>query len=276
MKNVDSLAQHSDLVSQLKIKTSCKLLKTNCFLTAGELSDYIAQGNWKYVETSQNLYFFHTDDLAVHLYYYASSETIPDFGNEFSMPVMADFVLRERELADFESVTVPLWEKEGFAFYKKYQRMRCNLAGDILSDADVMPDGYIIKEAELEQAEEIRRLWVAFLDKYDIVLPSIDETMEQIRKGNVVCCMAGEKICGAVFVDVNGRSGLVQHVTVHEDYRRKALGERMMRYLYEIMPQRNITDFKLWVDVNNVAAINLYMKCGLKKDGVYSVKLMKG
>lgn len=276
MNNTEGLEQYSELISQLKTRASCKSLKTNCFLSTGEIGNYIAQGNWKYLEEPQKLYFFQKDAVAVHVYYYVANEEVPEFEFVSEVPIMVDFVLRERELAGFESMTFPLWQKAGFAFYKKYQRMRCNLRDYEVNGREGLPDGYEIKTAGAEQAEEIRKLWEMFLDKYDIALPSVSEMTEQIHMGNVVCCMDHGKVCGAIFVDVNGRSGLVQHVTVHEEYRRKALGQHMMQYLCENLPKRNVTDFKLWVDVNNVAAINLYLKSGFKKDGIFSVKLMKG
>ena len=273
MKLIESLEQYSGLIQRLKDRTGCKALKSNCYLTPGEITSCIAQKKWHYIETPGKLYFLRMEEHRAYLYYYEAEESKPETDFDFGLPVIVDLVMRERQVPQFEQGAIPLWEESGFEVYKKYQRMRYRHPED---DFINVSDGNLIRTAEPGQAEEISFLWRNFLDEYDIELPSMEETARQLEEGNVVCYMDEGRVYGAILVHVNGHSGLIQHVTVHPDYRKRAIGEHMMRYAYRHMNPRGVNDFRLWVDEKNVAAIKLYSKTEWKQDGTYSIKLVKG
>lgn len=275
MKQVENLAHHTALINEWKKRTSCKKPKTNCFLTVSEINSHIQTAKWKYLETDTELYFVHEEENILYLYFYLPTGGKPTIEYRWNQPVMVDFVFREKETQELESETLPAWVHRGFTFYKKYQRMSYQhlTHGNtpwINADSDLC-----YKPAGETDLSQITDLWNKFLDKNDIILPSKTEILQQAEDENIICCMDGNQVCGAIYVAVNGKSGLIQHVVVHSDYRRKGIAWNMMEYTFHLMNRKGVKIFKLWVDEKNVAAIKLYEKNGFAKDGLYSTKIMK-
>lgn len=275
MKTVENLEHYTTIINSWKKKTSCKKPKTNCFLTVSEIGSYIQMGKWKYLETETELYFVFEEENMLYLYFYFMADGKPTTDYHWQKPVMVDFVFRERETKEMETETLPAWEQRSFSLYKKYQRMGCQHLENRDAPWEKEMSGLSYQKAQPADLSQIRELWNHFLDRNDTLLPSADETMRQAKCGNIICCTDGNNVCGAIYVAVNGKSGLIQHVVVHSDYRRKGIAWNMMEYTFYLMNQKGVTNFKLWVDEKNVAAIKLYEKNGFVKDGLYSAKIIK-
>lgn len=62
--------------------------------------------------------------------------------------------------------------------------------------------------------------------------------------------------------------GEINYIVTLPDYRKKGIGESLLEYAIEDMKKNQCTSVSLEVDTNNVEAINLYLKCGFKKQGI--------
>lgn len=77
-----------------------------------------------------------------------------------------------------------------------------------------------------------------------------------------------EKIAGYVGVWFVVDEGHITNVAVHENFRGKKIGDKLIKRLVEVCKDNNIVSMTLEVRASNVVAQNLYRKYGFKMAGI--------
>lgn len=111
-----------------------------------------------------------------------------------------------------------------------------------------------------------------------IQLP-LKEIINNNKQTIVVICKENDKVIGlamiATYKVVSGYKGIVEDVVVHEDYRGKGIGKRLMTKLLEEAKKINLTDILLFTGHHRSPAIALYksLEFTLKNSGLYTLKI---
>lgn len=81
-------------------------------------------------------------------------------------------------------------------------------------------------------------------------------------------------ICGIWFQTRHyaGKSMEIDHVIIKEEFRNKGIGERLMKFVYEIADQRNCQWVELNTYVHNFASHKFYYNQGFVAKGYHFVK----
>ena len=77
-----------------------------------------------------------------------------------------------------------------------------------------------------------------------------------------------EKIAGYVGIWFVVDEGHITNVAVHENFRGKKIGDKLIKRLVEVCKDNNIVSMTLEVRASNVVAQNLYRKYGFKMAGI--------
>ena len=77
-----------------------------------------------------------------------------------------------------------------------------------------------------------------------------------------------EKIAGYVGIWFVVDEGHITNVAVHENFRGKKIGDKLIKRLIEVCKDNNIVSMTLEVRASNVVAQNLYRKYGFKMAGI--------
>jgi len=62
--------------------------------------------------------------------------------------------------------------------------------------------------------------------------------------------------------------GEINYIITLPDYREKGIGQCLLEYAIDDMKQNQCTSISLEVETSNIKAINLYSKCGFRKQGI--------
>ena len=109
---------------------------------------------------------------------------------------------------------------------------------------------------------------VSFKDPYP---PSLLETLATLNKDTFIVAEYNKKIVGYVIGvlrwDVIGH---IINIAIHPDFRRKGIGEVLMREVMAALKKKGATMFRLEVRVSNIPAQCLYERLGFQKVGIIS------
>lgn len=92
-------------------------------------------------------------------------------------------------------------------------------------------------------------------------------------------CMDGERMAGmalmCTYTVISGYKGWVEDVVVHNDYRGKGLGRKLMNKLLEEGKKKGLSEILLFSNEKRQAAINLYKSLDFeqKHSGLYILKM---
>lgn len=254
---------------------------TNCFLMPDETAKLVSEGKMFFEEYPGWLLILCDRDDYYSLFYYACEESDAGYVKDFiktvkAKDVYADIVSRGGR---GDMLTPEKLIKEGAAEkYKVYQRMQLNIKDTDFSDVIInLPEGYSVSEKFCD-SEELNRLWKEALDEKSTPLPKEDELRKLLNEGHLFTVLDSENSLAAVTVlSVTGRQGLIQHVSVSKEHRRKGLAAALMNRCLLAASKEELTALRLWVDCENTSAIALYDRFGFEKDGMICDQLyMKG
>lgn len=130
-----------------------------------------------------------------------------------------------------------------------------------------MKSELIVRAAELRDAAEI-----AAIEKLCFSSPWSLESIEyEIAVNNLALYVVGEvdgKIVGYVGIWLIVDEGHITNVAVHPDWRRRHIGEAIIKTLIDVTEKNGVTAHTLEVRASNIAAQKLYEKFGFKADGI--------
>ncbi|MCM1159645.1 MAG: GNAT family N-acetyltransferase [Roseburia sp.] len=271
MNKVESFEQYKSLIGEFKAE--CKKTTTNCYFLREDVQRYIEAGSLYYERHERTFLLTVRECTYDHIYYYQDAAAEVEFHKQDRQAVL-DFVVRRNKVLDIASEEEK-WKKAGFEPYKEYVRMCMKLDGEYtLGRADEeMAEGQrgkLFSYGDEKYAEQILKLWQANLDALSTPLPKLDTIRQMIRTGHVYYILDGTQVIGALYLDVLGKSCLLQHLVIDGSCRKQRLGFCLLNYAFVRISQEKVAMCNLWVDVQNVPACELYQKYGFEKDGLIS------
>ncbi len=279
MTEITSTEQFYDIVNTFK--NSFEKPLTNCFLMPEEISILISQRRIFIKCYPDWLILICKRDDYSNFYYYTTENSSADCVNKFlstleNDDIYIDVVSRfgKGDLATPEKlVTYGCAEK-----YKTYQRMQLSLK-DIESDLlnVKLPEGY---RSSLDYCDyaALTKLWKHTLDEKSTPLPQKDELLQLCKDQKLFTVIdENNELAGVVILSASSKQGLLQHLAVSNNHRRKGLAMYLTNSVILKAIQYNLKTIKLWVDCNNSSAIALYNQLNFKPDGMLCEQLyMKG
>lgn len=83
-----------------------------------------------------------------------------------------------------------------------------------------------------------------------------------------ILCIENENVIGYAGLWKVMDEGQITNIAVHPDYRRRGIGEKMLKMLIENTKEEGISFYTLEVRESNTGAIKLYEKLGFIKNGL--------
>lgn len=102
------------------------------------------------------------------------------------------------------------------------------------------------------------------------------EMKKRVRGGKVFVfkTMIGNKIAGFVDFELQKKGNAMVHgISVLSEYRRKAIGEKLMQHVIKFLKGRGIKEILLLVKVSNFPAKKLYKKVGFRFNRYFDRKI---
>ncbi len=130
--------------------------------------------------------------------------------------------------------------------------------------ADVLAPGFVLRPARIDDAEAIAELDAA---SFAIASLTPDVAREQIANAKVMRILedtATRRAIGYLQLGAKEGYGYVSELVVHADYRRRGLGEAMMRWSFAWFRSQGLRGATLTVNTDNAPAIALYRKLGFE------------
>ena len=265
MKQVEDFYQFNFLIK--KHQRNVKNLVTNCFLFPNEIEKIIIHQQLFFSEYENGLLFFRERTGCFSLFYYWNPDKL-DFDSfmvsSSKIPIVLDLTYIFNRKPDTLQIIQQAWERQGFLLYKKYRQMcfyqnKESNTQKVNSVKDRGSDKFIVEYADINDKETISYLWRDSLDTFSAVLPSIEELKEEILLNQIFVCRNSDlKVIAALQTEKTGKTVSIDHVVVNKNYRNKGIGDKLLEKT--LCSFNDVKKFILWVDVNNLPAINLYKK----------------
>jgi ribosomal protein S18 acetylase RimI-like enzyme len=132
-------------------------------------------------------------------------------------------------------------------------------------------------ETVLEELKTVYRSAYSELPAYayrtDEEIEAYLRWLKKRGQGRLLVAFAGQRPVGFVAVDdrwetLNGqRVGEIHEIVVHPDYQGRALGKRLLEAGLELLRQKGMKRFELWVGDKNERAKAFYLKEGFQQRG---------
>ena len=270
--DIKDVKQYNEIVTAFQ-KAHAKAA-TNCFLMPAELRS-LAEANklWLISQGDILLVLCERLDYFNVYYYIAQGAGVPDFSEVFDVAgegdVLIDVVVPERMRGKTDPVIEAMLESGAIKAYKSYQRMSFPMEGLNAADYDCpLPAGYHFAEA-VTDPEAVIDLWKLALDEKSTPLPDANILQDLFDEGSLFLVLGEEgDIACAAMLTVQGKHGLVQHVSVALKHRRKGLGGCIMKLRIKRAIELGLRTLRLWVDRQNTPGITLQTKEGFSPDGM--------
>ena len=279
MTEITSLEQFNDIVKAFKDSIENPL--TNCFLMPEEIRFLISQKRLFVKQCNDWLVLICNRDDYSNFYYYTSESSSPSSLEELfteieKNDIYIDIVSR---FGNGDLTTPENLISQGYAEkYKTYQRMQLFLK-DVeanISSAK-LPEGYSLSFDYCDY-DALLNLWKLTLDEKSTPLPQKEELLQLCKEKKLLSVLYKEnELAGVVVLSASSKQGLLQHLAVAINHRRKGLALYLVKALLSKAIECNLKAIKLWVDCDNSSAIALYDRLNFKPDGMLCEQLyMKG
>lgn len=113
-----------------------------------------------------------------------------------------------------------------------------------------------VNKSHLEQLNTLLKYFDVYIDDYDII------AKHPFSKWIVY--ILDEKIVGFLNFYIMYEQAELEYIYVSEDYRMNSIGFELMNFFIKEVKNANCNSITLEVNINNIAAINLYKKFGFK------------
>lgn len=279
MTEITSTEQFYDIVNTFR--NSFEKTLTNCFLMTEEIKLLISQKRIFVKKLPEWLIIVCQRDDYCNFYYYTTENSSASYVKEFlntpgNDEIYLDAVSR---FGNGDLVTPEKLISFGCAEkYKNYQRMQLslkNIEPDLFKSD--LPDGYKLS-VNYCNYNALIDLWKQTLDEKSTPLPQREELLQLCQEQNLLTVLnENDELAGVVILSTSSKQGLLQHLAVAKNHRRKGLAMFLTTAVISKAIQCNLKTIKLWVDCNNLSAIALYNQLNFKPDGMLCEQLyMKG
>ncbi len=275
MQAVRDVGQFTALIKEVRAKGGGLL--TNWFFFLGDVERYTQQRNLFWVAHPSGVLFYKEETDLLNLYYYFAADLLqPAALQKLQKPVVLDLVSAgvEPDLAVQRMYTY--WMSNGFVLYKTYRRMVLEIKEPTIAaeSSALLPVGYRFGFARVEHLAEIQSLWRSSLDSLSTALPDQAELSAILENQQIPCVFAADgKIAAALQYDQRGNVVTIKHVATAAAHRRHGLAKALRDFLFakEAIPRK----YLLWVDENNLPAVEFYKASGFSFDGRVTFQLLQ-
>ena len=262
MDRIVSLEHFNNLVSSAK-GNGCKL--SNCFFLPAVIERLIVNETLYYQNLASGLLILDDNQSFYRCYYYLSGNDQPE-RLALNKSAVMEFPFNG-ELKEVQMQQIKLIEAMGFRLGRESGLMVAS--ANQLTDAHLDSSGHgDCRAPEEEDSGPILDMLNEAFNPLYAFLPSEAELTNAIREKRVIAIYDGERIVAALISSVEKKAATINQIVVDPDYRRCGLGRRLMA-AYHDQYRHKVASFRHWVDLNNKAAVNMYLGLG------YSIGLRK-
>lgn len=279
MIEIKTLAEFNEKVKAFRSENGKTV--SNCFLMPGEITELSSQGKLFIGEYPKWLLILCNREDYANLYYYTVADSDVSFVKEFVKSVNTKEVYMDAvsRMGRGDCLTPSRLIDEGAAEkYKVYQRMQLPVKDIDFGSVSVnLAEGYIMS-TDYCGFQALNALWKDALDEKSTPLPKEEELKKICEEGHLFTVLdsSGNPVAVTVLT-VSAGQGLIQHVSVSKQHRRKGLAVSLMNKSLLAARDEGLTMLRLWVDCENTSAIALYDRFNFEKDGMLCDQLyMKG
>ncbi len=144
-----------------------------------------------------------------------------------------------------------------------------DLIVDVLAEK-VRENGLNAVLLDASDAEEARELIVSNFDPIAGCIPSEAECRLAAEAGQLIGVKYGEKLAGVHHIKRSAGMSETVHIAVDTAYRRQGAGAALMLAAFE---KEGVKTHRLWVNSDNMGALDFYSSMGFDRDGWYSMVL---
>lgn len=274
VKEIISLDQYSNIIKEFKSRHG--KVDTNNYFMQDSIEQYILENRIHYVLSDEILYFFMDEyDYSKLIFYLPVGKAASLV--KIRQTVLIDFVFRKNKKMIYVEMLCSKWQECGFREYKSYQKMILYVKKKEILE-NLLPElceEFVLGNNDISCAEPLLDLWRNGLDEKSTPLPGIDEIRDCILRKEILYIKSRNgDLCGAIRYVQTGKTFNLHHLVISQKYRRKKLGKYLMEMIIHKAIEIDIDYCKLWVDIKNKAAIELYLKCGYVLENIYSKQII--
>lgn len=127
------------------------------------------------------------------------------------------------------------------------------------------PSGYDLRTCELSDINQVGKVEKASFPDHPYSKLDFVSCLLTARDGFIIACKDGS-VVGYVIATRRGQEGSIQSIAVSPEFRRKGIGEMLLRSAINLLAGRCKT-VHLLVDAKNDAAIRLYQRLSFRETG---------
>ncbi len=157
----------------------------------------------------------------------------------------------------------PILIAHAFEVSRDWVRMELHELPAAGAPDDAIADGFLMRDARIEDAEEIAELDAVAFPVSWLTPDVVRDSVEQGPVFRVLEDIQAERAIGFLRLRTEGATeGYISDIALHPDYRRRGIGEAMMRWALSRFREDGQRTAALTVSTDNRAAIALYRKLG--------------
>jgi len=156
----------------------------------------------------------------------------------------------------------PVLFAEGFSFAREWLRLELDGLPPSGSTSDAVAPGFRLRRARPDDAETIVQLDAVAFPAPEGTAETVASDIKRHHMGVLEDVSTGR---AAGFLEVHKNyapAGYVSNIALHPDFRRRGLGEAMMRWALAWFREQGLRSAALQVNTDNAPAIALYHKLG--------------
>jgi GNAT superfamily N-acetyltransferase len=247
------------------IKAYKKKSVTNFFHDELTVSKWIEKGIFFSIEIMEVLFLVKKKDGFDSLFFIASSinelqVSLPLLVNRFPNSIfVTDLIVKEEN-----SEIISVFNQHYFNEYTSLIRMSRMVSNPSLNFELKIN----LKEARINQIDEINSLFVKYFDPMAEQLPNKIDLITWVESGSLLVYEIDSKICGFIIYDLNGVSLYLRYWFVHPDYREQKIGSSLFNYF--LYKGKNTKRQLFWVIKTNENAIKRYRHYGFVEEKMYN------
>lgn len=262
MKQISEINEYLDIVNRYRQK-GCR---SNDYIqqSAAEL---IAQGCLFVREGQSNVFLFVKNQVGLRIYYY-----INDLSEPFDFEMDADLVTEILFRGNLPQDEMEFFIKNGF----QVNLIRDQYTG--LYKDMVVDESFSLKIEAASSIEDVTTACELFNASFDNLsgdfIPA--ESYETLFKEHqILIAKENKSFLGAIHQGKEGSTNIIRHLAVTGSVRGKGVGTALVNTFIQKNHETEKTRYMLWVQRQNVAAINMYKKFGFKFTNKSTISLTK-
>jgi len=236
---------------------------TNFFLQPEELTEMLAKGHCHYALGDSFFVLQKVEESFVRVFFYTISvEALNEIKNHVllygsGLPRVIDIVGKKPEIDDLQEKLCGV----GFIQYRKLLRMSMKNSKRYAVGTTIIE--YAIKD-------DTAAIYDFLYNQFDPLvsqLPSKDDLIDSIKKKEIYLAKHDKEIIGLSYFQMQGKGvSYLFQIAVKKEYRGQGIADDLL--VCHFNNSKLNMYYRLWVEDDNLRAINKYKKYGFENDGL--------